>query len=58
LGVITFILHDELEFLIRHLSRKEFGDKQGRLSKFANKAFQEYILKNYTEEELKKLTNF
>lgn len=42
MGAITINLPDDLEKKFRELTMNKFGDKQGRLSKGAIEAFQEW----------------
>jgi hypothetical protein len=54
MGAITVCIPDELEIAFRRITRKKYGDKQGRLSRGATEALYEWCRKEgfeYTEFE-------
>jgi len=54
MSCITICIPDELEIALRRLSRRKFGDKQGKLSRAAREAIFEWCQNEklkYSEED-------
>lgn len=49
MGAITVCIPDELEIAFRRITRKKYGDKQGRLSRGATEALFDWCRKEGSE---------